>query len=97
MGGIGKTLSVSVLLVATFSGCGREAAIKEPVKTGAVSDVRHGKELEEIRKSLRGDIKIKLRRDGKGAYSWEIAGKDPQEIIRADSTLSKRISDGKPE
>jgi len=97
MGGIAKALSVSFLLVAVFSGCGREAAIREPVKAGAVSDAQHRKELEEIRKSLRGDIKIKLRRDGKGAYSWEIAGKDPQEIIRADNALSKRISDGKPE
>ena len=97
MGGIGKILSISVLIIAVCSGCGREAAIKEPARTGAVSDVQHRKELEEIRKSLRGDIKIKLRRDGKGAYSWEIAGKDPQEIIRADSALSKRISGGKPE
>lgn len=97
MGRIGKILSVSVLIIAVCTGCGREAAIKEPARTGVVSDVQHRKELEEIRKSLRGDIKIKLRRDGKGAYSWEIAGKDPQEIIRADSALSKRISDGKPE
>jgi len=97
MGCIGKTLSVSVLIIAVCSGCGREAAIKEPARTGVVSDVQHRKELEEIRKTLRGDIKIKLRRDGKGVCSWEIAGKDPQEIIRADSVLSKRISDGKRE
>jgi len=97
MRGVGKTLSVLVVIVAVSSGCGREAPVKEVARTGTASDVQHRKELEEIRKSLRGDIKIKLRRDGKGTCSWEIAGKDPQEIIRADSALSKRISGGKPE
>jgi len=75
--------------------------IRGRVKGGArpevVQDVQSRKDLEEIRKSLKGDIKIKLRKDGKGAYSWEIAGKDPQEIIRANNVLIKRISDEKRE
>jgi hypothetical protein len=97
MNSIAKTVLLSVLVCAALSGCGRDVQVKEGGKTQAAADVRYGKELEEIRKSLKGDIKIKLRKDGKGAYSWEIAGKDAQEILRADSVLSKRINDGKHE
>lgn len=46
---------------------------------------------------MRGDIRIKLRRDGKGTCSWEITGKDPQEIVRADAVLGRRFNAGKPE
>ena len=97
MDGIGKRVLLLVLLAVALFGCGREAALKEGAKPEVVRDVQYRRELEEIRKSLKGDIKIKLRKDGKGAYSWEIAGKDPQEIIRANDVLRKRISDEKRE
>lgn len=50
--------------------------------------------MEEIRKSLRGDLKIKLKRDGKGAYMWEITGKDTQEVLKANEILRKKLGDG---
>ena len=61
-------------------------------KKHAVSDVEYRKEMEEIKKNIRGDIKVKLKKDGKGAYSWEISGKDAYEVIKANNILSKKIS-----
>ena len=97
MDGIGKRISLTVLLFAVLFGCDRPVEVKGGAGREVVQDVQYRKDLEEIRKSLKGDIKIKLRKDGKGAYSWEIAGKDPQEIIKANSVLVKRISDEKRE
>jgi hypothetical protein len=55
-------------------------------------DDQYRKELEEIRKNIRSEIKIKLKRDGKGDfYSWEISGKDTSEVLRANEILSKKL------
>jgi hypothetical protein len=51
------------------------------------------KELDEIKKSLKGDVRVKLKKDGKGGYSWEITGKDVQEVIKANETLRKRLNE----
>lgn len=82
-------LCVAMLFLAcVFSGCTRPA----PVHERPVQDAHYQKEMEEIRKSMRGDVKIRLKRDGKGAYSWEVSGKDPYEIVKTNSVLSKKIS-----
>lgn len=94
---IGKTVLLVVIACVGLCGCSREMEPGHMPKPQPAADVRYGKELEEIRKSLRGDIRIKLRRDGKGTCSWEITGKDPQEIVRADAVLGRRFSGGKPE
>lgn len=38
------------------------------------------------------DIKIKLKRDGKDNYSWEISGSDPDEILKVNEKFRKRLS-----
>jgi len=86
---------IAILLVAflLFS-CGNGVELSQKQKkTGEQnSEEQYKKELDEIKKSLKGDVKIKLKKDGKGGYSWEITGKDAQEIIRANDILVKRLS-----
>ena len=54
---------------------------------------QYKKELEEIRKTLKGDIRVKLKKDGKGDfYSWEIDGKDVAEVLKANETLTRRLN-----
>ena len=38
-------------------------------------------------------VKIKLKKDAKGSYSWEIQGKDPQEVLKVNETLKKKLGD----
>jgi hypothetical protein len=64
---------------------------KTPGIQGA--DVRYEKELDEIKKSLKGDVKIKLKKEVKGGYGWEITGKDAQEVLKANEALRKKLSD----
>lgn len=92
---IGKRMSAGsmvclsvVFVICALSGCTRPA----PVYERPVQDARYQKELEEIKKNMRGDVKIRLKRDGKGAYSWEVSGKDPHEILKNNAIISKKIS-----
>ncbi|MDQ7837409.1 MAG: hypothetical protein RDU59_02825 [Thermodesulfobacteriota bacterium] len=39
-------------------------------------------------------LRIRLRRDAKGKYSWEITGDDVRQIIDADRRLRKKIGTG---
>ncbi|MCX7857351.1 MAG: hypothetical protein N2513_05155 [Deltaproteobacteria bacterium] len=54
---------------------------------------KYEKQIEELKKNIKTDIKIKLKRDGKGNYTWEIQGKDVNEVLRANEILRKRLSD----
>jgi predicted secreted protein len=56
------------------------------------SEEQYKKELDEIKRNLKGDVKIKLKKEAKGGYSWEITGKDAQEIIKANDILVKKLS-----
>ena len=67
----------AVFLTGAVSGCTRQAPVAEVEKQQTASDAQCRKEMEEIKKSIRGDIKIKLKKDGTGAYSWKFRGRTP--------------------
>ena len=56
-------------------------------------DAAYQKEMDELRKSIKSEVKIKLKKDGKGSYSWEIQGKDPQEVLKVNEALRKKLGD----
>lgn len=70
-----------------------EIPAKTNITEGPSIEAQYQKEMDEIKKSLKGDVKIKLKKDGKGDYSWEITGKDAQEVLKANDTLRKKLSD----
>ena len=64
-----------------------------PKPPDGTKEEQYRKELDEVKKTIKGEVKIKLKKDGKGSYSWEIAGKDAQEILKANDTLRKKLGD----
>jgi hypothetical protein len=84
-----------VLLMLIFS-CNSGSRVDVPNQQKTSSDInaemQYKNELDEIRKSIKGETKIKMKKDAKG-YSWEITGKDPQEILKANDALKKRLGD----
>jgi len=56
-------------------------------------ETTYQREMEDLRKSIKSEVKIKLKKDGKGSYSWELQGKDPQEVLRVNDTLRKKLGD----
>jgi hypothetical protein len=84
-----------VILVFLFScNSGNRVDIPDKQKTGSDmnGEVQNKNELDEIRKSIKGETKIKIKKDAKG-YSWEITGKDAHEILKANDILRKKLGD----
>lgn len=46
--------------------------------------------------SLPPEVKIKLRRDGKNNYSWEISGSDVNQILKVNEKLRKHLGGEQP-
>ncbi|MBA4418693.1 MAG: hypothetical protein C0392_12415 [Syntrophus sp. (in: bacteria)] len=84
-----------LLVVLSLLSCTKvqEIPVKQKSAEGEAADVMYKKEMEEIKKSLKGDTRTKLKRDGKGMYTWEITGKDTQEVLKANELLRKRLGE----
>lgn len=80
-----------ILAVALLLACSKGSELT-PSKAPEASqnDGQYRKEMDEIKKTIKGEVKIKLKKDGKG-YSWEIAGKDAQEVLKANDVLVKKL------
>jgi len=37
------------------------------------------------------EVKIRLKRDGKDNYSWELSGSDADQILKVDEKLRKKV------
>jgi len=84
------TIAILMLLV----GCTGSTDLTPAKKVDdAQKDATYQKERDEVRKSIKSEVKIKLKKDGKGSYSWEIQGKDPQEVLKVNETLRKKLGD----
>ncbi|MGD0234716.1 MAG: hypothetical protein ABSC55_09280 [Syntrophorhabdales bacterium] len=84
------TIAILMLLV----GCTGSTDLTPAKKVDdAQKDATYQKEMDEVRKSIKSEVKIKLKKDGKGSYSWEIQGKDPQEVLKVNETLRKKLGD----
>lgn len=41
---------------------------------------------------LKKPVRIKLKRNAKDDYTWELSGDDPDEVVRTDSRLRKLLN-----
>ena len=87
------TIFLAVLFVFISCSKGTEVSTQSKVAEGQEMEAQYQKELDEIKKSLKGDVKIKLKKESKGGYSWEVTGKDAQEVLKANDALRKKLSD----
>ena len=37
------------------------------------------------------EVKIRLKKDGKGAYTWELSGSDVDQILKVNEKLKKQL------
>ncbi len=42
------------------------------------------------------EVKIKLKRDGKDNYSWELSGSDADQILKVNEKLRRQLGGEKP-
>ncbi len=84
-----KIVLLSSLLVLAGVGCERNptAVEEKPVPKVIVE-----KDRREAEPPLPPEVKIKLKRDGKENYSWELSGSDPDQILKVNEKFKKRLA-----
>jgi hypothetical protein len=55
-------------------------------------------EREKVEKEqpLPPEVKIKLKKDGKDSYSWELTGSDVDQILKVNEKLRKQLGGEQP-
>jgi len=83
------------LLIFLLISCskGTDATLKQSVSDVKSNEIQYKKEMDEFKKTLKGEVKIKLKKDGKGSYGWEIAGKDVHEVLKTNDILRKKLNE----
>jgi hypothetical protein len=79
---------VCVFAVLMITACGEGNKTATP---SAPKVVVEKEKLEKPYAPLPPEVKVKLRRDGKENYSWELSGSDVDQILKADEKLRKQV------
>jgi hypothetical protein len=83
-----------VMMVSIFAliACGKDSLPPQgksenpPVPMVIVEKEKIGKE-----QPLPPEVKIKLKKDGKDSYSWELTGSDVDQVLRVNEKLRKQL------
>jgi len=86
---------IIILLIFLLFSCnkGTDTSTQQKVANEKNNETQYKKEMDELKKTIKGEVKIKLKKDGKGSYSWEITGKDVQEVLKSNDILRKKLNE----
>jgi hypothetical protein len=84
---------VAALLVTSCGGNPSPPPAK-PETSAAPKVIVEGESVEK-EEPLPPEVKIRLKRDGKDSYSWELSGSDADEILKVNEKLKKRLTQEK--
>lgn len=91
-----KIFVVLAALTFILVACGKESVPPQgrsenpPVPKVTVEKEKVGKE-----QPLPPEVKIKLKKDGKESYSWELTGSDVDQVLKVNERLRKQLG-GEP-
>ena len=91
-----KILIVVLALIFAPIACGKDSLPPQsksdnpPVPKVVVEKEKAGKE-----QPLPPEVKIKLKKDGKDSYSWELTGSDVEQVLKINERLRKQLG-GEP-
>jgi hypothetical protein len=81
-----------ILLAFVIVACGREPLSGQgKSETPVAPKVNVEKEKVERGQLPPPEVKIKLKKDGKESYSWEISGSDVDQILKVNERLKKQL------
>jgi len=87
-----KIIIVWVALIFAAFACSKESVPPQgksenpPVPKVIVEKEKTGKE-----QPLPPEVKIRLKRDGRNSYSWELTGSDADQVLRVNDKLRKQL------
>lgn len=81
-------LCVAVLI----TGCGSSSSppAGKPEGTSAPKVIVEKEKIEKVH-PLPPEVKIKLKRDGKENYTWELSGTDADEVLKVNEKMRKQL------
>ncbi|MGA2518697.1 MAG: hypothetical protein ABSG44_19405 [Thermodesulfobacteriota bacterium] len=92
-----KILVVFMLLVFSAIACEKKSPPPEgKSENRSIPRVVVEREKVEKEQPLPPEVKIKLKKDGKDNYSWELAGSDVDQILKVNEKLRKQLGGEKP-
>jgi predicted small lipoprotein YifL len=92
-----KILVVFMVLIFSLLACGKKSPPPESKsESPSVPKVIVEKEKVEKERPLPPEVKIKLKKDGKDSYSWELAGSDVDQILKVNEKLRKQLGGERP-
>jgi len=92
-----KIWIVFVALVFLFVACEKKSPTPQGKSEGpSVPKVVVEKEKVEKEQPLPPEVKIKLKKDGKDSYSWELTGSDVDQILKVNEKLRKQLGGEQP-
>ena len=92
-----KIWIVFVALIFFFIACEKKSPPPQGKSEGpSVPKVIVEKEKVEKEQPLPPEVKIKLKKDGKDSYSWELTGSDVDQILKVNEKLRKQLGGEQP-
>ncbi|MGD0919589.1 MAG: hypothetical protein ABSB22_24380 [Thermodesulfobacteriota bacterium] len=93
-----KRIMAFCLLLAFVTIACEKKPLPSPEKSEvpSVTKVIVDKERIEQEQPLPAEVKIKLKKDGKDNYSWELSGSDPDQILKVNEKLRKKLGGERP-
>ncbi len=92
-----KILLLSIVFVFSLVGCEKKSLPPQaksenpPAPKVVVEKTKVEREL-----PLPPEVKIKLKKDGKDSYSWELSGSDVDQILKVNEKLRKQLGGERP-
>ena len=91
-----KILTVLAALIFFLIACEKKSLPPQgKLESPSVPKVMVEKEKVEKEQPLPSEVKIKLKKDGKDSYSWELTGSDVDQILKVNEKLRKQLG-GEP-
>ncbi|MGA2317306.1 MAG: hypothetical protein ABSG71_13110 [Thermodesulfobacteriota bacterium] len=92
-----KILIVIVALIFFLIACEKKSLPPQgKSESPSVPKVIVEKEKIEKEQPLPPEVKIKLKKDGKDSYSWELTGSDVDQILKVNEKLRKQLGGEQP-
>lgn len=84
---------VVCLILFFFSACeGKSNLNNNKIEKQSIPKVVVERERLEKEENITPEVKIKLKRDGKDNYSWEISGSDADQILKVNEKFRKKLA-----
>ncbi len=92
-----KIWIIFIALIFFFIACEKKSSPPQgKSESPSVPKVVVEKEKIEKEQPLPPEVKIKLRKDGKDSYSWELTGSDVDQILKVNEKLKKQLGGEQP-